>query len=105
MARRRAPNVEQTLQNLGLSAVTVAVFLGAAEGVCRLLEWRAPPPRAVAAYLGDWQEWDDDFYTVSTMAIGQMYPGPTCGPPVPSAHVPLKKYGLAGLSTNARVAR
>ena len=39
------------------------------------------------------------------MAIGQIMSGPTCGPPIPSAAVPRKKYGLDSLSTNFRVAR
>ena len=50
--RATVPRFKGTLQNLALSAATVAVFLGGAEGVCRLLE-RASPSRAIAHYIGD----------------------------------------------------
>ena len=71
MARRTVSKLVRTLQNLGLSAATVVVFLGGAEIVCRILE-RADPPRPVAPYIGDWlREWGGDFYTVSTTAVGQ----------------------------------
>ena len=70
MPRPTSSNLKGTLQNLGLSAATVVLFLGSAETVCRLLE-RAAPPRPIAHYIANWQEWDGDFYTVSTTAIGQ----------------------------------
>ena len=70
MPRPTSSNLKGTLQNLGLSAATVVLFLGSAETVCRLLE-RAAPPRPTAHYIANWQEWDGDFYTVSTTAIGQ----------------------------------
>lgn len=70
MDRRNVSNLKGTLQNLGLSAATVVLFAGSAEIVCRLLE-HAAPPQPIAHYIADWQEWDGDFYTVSTTAIGQ----------------------------------
>jgi hypothetical protein len=35
--------------------------------------------------------------------IGQTASSPSCGPPIPSAAEPWKKYGLSVLSTKARV--
>ena len=70
MAWRAGTNVKGTLQNVGLSAATIAVFLGVGEVVCRVLE-HAEPPHPIAHYIADWQQWDDDFYTVGTTAIGQ----------------------------------
>ena len=32
-----------------------------------------------------------EVYARMIIDIGQMYPGPTCGPPIPSPAVPLKK--------------
>ena len=37
------------------------------------------------------------------MDIGQIISIPTCGPPIPSAALPLKKNGLSSDSTNLRV--
>ncbi len=56
-------------KNLLLSAATVAVFLGGAEGICRLLEARQPA-RAVAPYITPWADWEDGFYTVKSTAVG-----------------------------------
>jgi HEAT repeat protein/lysophospholipase L1-like esterase len=58
------------VQNLGLALGTVVVFLGLAEGVSRLREWRRPPPEEVAPYIVEWQDWDGDFYTVKSTAVG-----------------------------------
>jgi HEAT repeat protein/lysophospholipase L1-like esterase len=63
---RRLPPV---LQNLLLSASTVILFLGAAEGICRLMESAHPAPR-VAAYITPWENWEDGFYTVQSTAVG-----------------------------------
>lgn len=58
-----------SLQNLLLSLGSVALFLGAAEGVSRLVE-RAKPERPRAPYITDWAAWDGDFYTVKSTAVG-----------------------------------
>lgn len=61
---------QRLLPNLLLSAAVSALFLGALEGVCRLIEARHPPA-AVASYIWDWEErWEKDFYTVSSDAVG-----------------------------------
>jgi HEAT repeat protein/lysophospholipase L1-like esterase len=54
--------------NLLLSAASVAFFLGTAELVARLTEPPAEP--APADYITDWQDWDGDFYTVKSTAVG-----------------------------------
>src|SRR5258706_6944842 len=57
------------LQNLLLSGSSVILFLGGAEGICRLLESAHPTPR-VAAYITPWENWEDGFYTVKSTAVG-----------------------------------
>lgn len=63
-------NLKGVFQNLALCTASVGLFLGGAEVVCRFLE-RAAPPHPIAHYIAGWQEWEGDFYTVSTTAIGQ----------------------------------
>ncbi|HKC11579.1 MAG TPA: HEAT repeat domain-containing protein, partial [Vicinamibacteria bacterium] len=60
--------IKEALANLLLSALTLLLFVGGAEGVCRLLERGRPAPRA-AAYITDWN-WEGDFYTVKSTAAG-----------------------------------
>lgn len=55
--------------NLFLSAVTIVVFLGGAEGLARLLE-RGEEPAPVAPSITDWAQWQGDFYTVKATALG-----------------------------------
>jgi HEAT repeat protein/lysophospholipase L1-like esterase len=55
--------------NVLLSAVTVVVFLGGAEGLARLLE-RGDEPAPVAPSITDWALWEGDFYTVKATALG-----------------------------------
>ena len=56
--------------NVLLGLGVTAFLLGGVEGVCRVLERRHPAP-AVADYLWDWEkQWDGDFYTVSSDAVG-----------------------------------
>jgi HEAT repeat protein/lysophospholipase L1-like esterase len=57
------------VQNLLLSAASVVVFLALAEGVARLFDRKAAP-RPTAAYITDWANWDGDFYTVKSTAVG-----------------------------------
>ncbi|MCG6922126.1 MAG: HEAT repeat domain-containing protein [Acidobacteria bacterium] len=56
-------------QNALLSLASITLTLGAAEGIARLLEPEetAPP---VAAYITNWTQWEGDFYTVKTTALG-----------------------------------
>jgi len=61
--------LREVLQNLLLSATTVVVFLGGAEGICRLLEGRSPA-RVVAPYITPWANGEDGFYTVKSTAVG-----------------------------------
>jgi HEAT repeat protein/lysophospholipase L1-like esterase len=68
MSRRSA--LRETLLNLLLSAVTVVLFLGSGEGLCRLLERKARAAPPVATYIAGWQNWDGDFYTVKSSAFG-----------------------------------
>ena len=56
-------------RNVLLSVVSVSAVLGAAEGVCRLLEW-GEPPRPAPAYVTDWAAWNGDFYTIKSSAVG-----------------------------------
>lgn len=50
------------LQNLLLSVASATVFLGAAEGIGRLVErGRREPP--IADNIADWSGWDGDFFT------------------------------------------
>jgi HEAT repeat protein/lysophospholipase L1-like esterase len=55
------------LPKLLLALASSVLFLGALEGLCRLTE---PPRRAVASYIVNWQQWGDDFYTVSSQSSG-----------------------------------
>ena len=66
MTPRTRPSL---LPNLLLSLGSVVLFLGAAEGVSRMVE-RAQPPRPRAPYITDWAAWDGDFYTVKSTAVG-----------------------------------
>jgi HEAT repeat protein/lysophospholipase L1-like esterase len=61
---RRLPPV---VSDVALSLVSLGVFLGGTEAVCRLLA-REPPPAPVAAYITDWPE--RDFYTIRSNATG-----------------------------------
>ncbi len=56
------------LVNLLVAAFTMALVLGGAELVARLIEPPAAP--APADYITDWQAWDGDFYTVKSTAVG-----------------------------------
>ncbi len=69
MAGVRKPRLLPALQNLLLSGSSVILFLGGAEGICRLLESAHPTPR-VAAYITPWENWEDGFYTVKSTAVG-----------------------------------
>ena len=51
------------------------------------------------------QQLTSEVYARMIIDIGQMYPGPTCGPPIPSPAAPLKKYGLNGLRISSLVLR
>jgi HEAT repeat protein/lysophospholipase L1-like esterase len=62
--------LRETALNLLLSASTVALVLGGGEAFFRLRERSEGPPRAVASYITNWQEWDGDFYTVKSTAVG-----------------------------------
>ena len=53
--------------NLALSAASIVIVLGLAEGLCRLFD-REPPPRPVASYITVWN--DGEFYTVKSAATG-----------------------------------
>src|SRR5262249_4671264 len=55
-------------QNLLLSAITVAVVLGAAEAICRRLERGRPAPPPVAEYITDWG--GSEFVTLKSAATG-----------------------------------
>jgi HEAT repeat protein/lysophospholipase L1-like esterase len=58
------------LVNILLACLSGGLFLGLLEGSCRLLEWRHHR-RATAEYIVDWERnWDGDFYTVSSEAVG-----------------------------------
>jgi HEAT repeat protein len=58
------------LQNVSLSLASLVLFTGTAELVCRATE--APKPKRPMAELAlDWEEWDGEFYTVKTIAVGQ----------------------------------
>jgi HEAT repeat protein/lysophospholipase L1-like esterase len=57
------------LPNLALSVAALLLFLGAAEGLCRLLDRPSTAARE-RRYLTDWQDWDGDFYTVKSTAVG-----------------------------------
>jgi HEAT repeat protein/lysophospholipase L1-like esterase len=59
--------VRGLLANLALSVASVAVVLGALEGVCRLFD-HDPPARPVASYITVWN--DGEFYTVKSAATG-----------------------------------
>jgi HEAT repeat protein/lysophospholipase L1-like esterase len=48
----------------------MVVCLGGAEGVARVRERTHPPPPEVISYIVDWQDWDGDFYTVKSTAVG-----------------------------------
>jgi HEAT repeat protein/lysophospholipase L1-like esterase len=57
-------------QNLALSLIVTTLFLGALEGIARLVERRRPPVQA-EDYIWDWQKrWDGDFYTMRSDSIG-----------------------------------
>jgi HEAT repeat protein/lysophospholipase L1-like esterase len=53
--------------NLALSAATIVILLGVAEGVCRVFDGE-PPARPVADYITTWN--DGEFYTVKSAATG-----------------------------------
>jgi HEAT repeat protein len=56
--------------NVLLSLGVTVLLLGGSEGICRWLEHRHPAP-AVADYIWDWdKQWEGDFYTVSSDAVG-----------------------------------
>ena len=57
--------------NLALSVLVSAFFVGALEGVARLLEARRPAPPPVADYIWDWSDkMPGDFYTMKSDAVG-----------------------------------
>jgi len=58
------------LKNVSLSLASVTVFTGALEFVCRLTE-PARPKYPMAELTLDWKDWDGEFYTVKTTAVGQ----------------------------------
>ncbi|HUL76791.1 MAG TPA: HEAT repeat domain-containing protein [Vicinamibacteria bacterium] len=59
------------LQNLALSLVSAAVFLGMLEGTARLVEKRRPPRPRVAEYIWDWDErMPGGFYVMKSDAAG-----------------------------------
>jgi HEAT repeat protein/lysophospholipase L1-like esterase len=51
-----------------LSAATVVVTLGGAEGICRIFERERPPPPPVAEYITDWG--GSEFVTLKSAATG-----------------------------------
>ncbi|MGE0454442.1 MAG: HEAT repeat domain-containing protein [Vicinamibacteria bacterium] len=63
--------MRRLLANLGLSLVSLGLFVAVIEGGARLVESRRPaaPPRA--DYIWDWQQqWEDDFYTLASDEAG-----------------------------------
>src|SRR5262249_24720516 len=56
-------------QHLLLSAPWVALSLAPPERLARVFD-RKPPARPAAAYITDWANWDGDFYTVKSTAVG-----------------------------------
>jgi HEAT repeat protein/lysophospholipase L1-like esterase len=61
--------LNETAQNLVLSLGTGAILLAAGEAFFRLRE-HGHHARKVADYITSWQEWDGDFYTVKSAAVG-----------------------------------
>jgi HEAT repeat protein/lysophospholipase L1-like esterase len=62
--------VPRLLGNVLLAGAVSLVFLGSLEGLFRFLEARRPP-RKVADYIWDWEkQWEGDFYTVTSDAVG-----------------------------------
>jgi lysophospholipase L1-like esterase len=57
-------------KNLALAAASVLLFLAVTEGGSRFAERMRGTTRQPAAYIGNWQTWDSDFYTVKSTAVG-----------------------------------
>jgi lysophospholipase L1-like esterase len=58
------------LGNALLALAVTVLLVGSLEGLCRFLETRRPP-RKVADYIWDWEkQWEGDFYTVTSDAVG-----------------------------------
>jgi HEAT repeat protein/lysophospholipase L1-like esterase len=56
--------------NLAVATLSALVFAGALEGVCRLLEDPRPAAAPTAAYITEWMEGGDAFFTVKSTAVG-----------------------------------
>jgi hypothetical protein len=57
--------------NITLSVLVSVLFVGALEGLARLLEARRPAPPPVADYIWDWSDkMPGDFYTMKSEAVG-----------------------------------
>jgi HEAT repeat protein/lysophospholipase L1-like esterase len=54
---------------VALSAAALVVWSAASEGICRLLE-RREARRPMGRYITEWADWDGDFYTVKSTAVG-----------------------------------
>lgn len=67
--RRRAHALPPLLGNLLLSLASVGAVLCLGEWVGRRFE-RSTPPRSSPTYIADWADWDGDFYTVKSTAVG-----------------------------------
>jgi HEAT repeat protein len=51
-------------------ALAAARFVACAGGLESLARLRQPERRAPAPYITDWQDWDGEFYTVKSTAVG-----------------------------------
>ena len=64
-----AARTRERALNVALSLLTFALAGGAAEFLAR--RWgRAAPEARVGPFITDWAEWDGDFYTVKSSAVG-----------------------------------
>jgi HEAT repeat protein/lysophospholipase L1-like esterase len=51
-------------------ALALATFVACAAGLEGLARQREPESRAPASYITDWQDWNGEFYTVKSTAVG-----------------------------------
>lgn len=66
--RQPARSAREIAIGIALACATTVLVLGGAELVARLFE---PAAKAKPAdYITDWQDWDGDFYTVKSTAVG-----------------------------------
>ena len=63
--------MRRILQNLALSAVSLAVVFALLEGAARFIESRRPKAPERADYIWDWEkQWEGDFYTMASDETG-----------------------------------